>query len=43
MAASDDALVEGWWSVGEEATWALRVLGGEEDPPLPGDRNSHRA
>jgi HEAT repeat protein len=37
MAASDGALVEGWWSVGEEATWALRVLAGEEDPPLPRD------
>ena len=40
MAASDDALVEGWWSVGEEAAWALRVLAGEEDPPLPGDGDS---
>ena len=43
MAASDDALVEGWWSVGEEATWALRVLAGEEDPPLPGGGDSRRA
>ena len=43
MADSDDALVEGWWSVGEEATWALRVLAGEEDPPLPGDGDTRRA
>jgi HEAT repeat protein len=35
MAAADNAVVEGWWSVGEEAEWALRVLAGEEDPPLP--------
>jgi HEAT repeat protein len=39
LAADDDAAVEGWWSVGEEAEWALRVLAGEEDPPLPRDRN----
>jgi HEAT repeat protein len=31
----DPARVDGWWSVGEEAEWALRVLAGEEDPPLP--------
>ena len=34
----DDAKVEGWWTVGEEATWALRCLDGEEDPPLPQPR-----
>jgi HEAT repeat protein len=32
---ADDAPVEGWWTVGEEAGWALRCLDGEEDPPLP--------
>ena len=31
----DDASIEGWWTVGEEAGWALRCLDGEEDPPLP--------
>jgi HEAT repeat protein len=31
----DQAVVEGWWSVGSEADWALRLLAGEEDPPLP--------
>ena len=31
----DEAPVEGWWTVGEEAEWALRCLDGEEDPPLP--------
>jgi HEAT repeat protein len=31
----DDSLVLGWWTVGEEAVWALRCLDGEEDPPLP--------
>jgi HEAT repeat protein len=35
LASTDHAEVEGWWSVAEEATWALRVLDGEEDPPLP--------
>ena len=39
LAGDDDAVVAGWWSVGEEAQWALRVLAGEEDPPLPGDRD----
>jgi HEAT repeat protein len=43
LAASDDALVEGWWSVAEEAQWALRVLAGEEDPPLPRDRDPEPA
>jgi HEAT repeat protein len=43
MAASDDAVVEGWWSVREEADWALRVLAGEEDPPLPRDRDPEPA
>jgi HEAT repeat protein len=32
---SDEAAIEGWWTVGEEAEWALRCLDGEEDPPLP--------
>lgn len=31
----DEAKIEGWWTVGEEAKWALRCLDGEEDPPLP--------
>jgi HEAT repeat protein len=31
----DEAIIEGWWSVGQEAEWALRCLDGEEDPPLP--------
>jgi HEAT repeat protein len=34
---ADDAGVEGWWTVAEEAEWALRCLDGEEDPPLPRD------
>jgi HEAT repeat protein len=32
---ADEAVIEGWWSVGEEAQWALRCLDGEEDPPHP--------
>jgi HEAT repeat protein len=36
LAGSDHEAVEGWWSVAEEADWALRLLDGEEDPPLPG-------
>jgi HEAT repeat protein len=36
LAASDEETLPGWWSVAEEADWALRVLDGEEDPPLPG-------
>jgi HEAT repeat protein len=43
MAGADDAIVEGWWTVAEEAEWALRVLAGEEDPPLPRDRNPEPA
>jgi HEAT repeat protein len=31
----DEAIVEGWWTIGQEAEWALRCLDGEEDPPLP--------
>jgi HEAT repeat protein len=31
----DEAKIEGWWTVGQEAEWALRCLEGEEDPPLP--------
>jgi HEAT repeat protein len=34
----DEANVEGWWTVGDEAEWALRCLEGEEDPPLPQPR-----
>jgi len=32
---ADDALLEGWWTVGQEAEWALRCLCGEGHPPLP--------
>jgi HEAT repeat protein len=35
LADTDGAEVDGWWTVAEEAEWALRVLNGEEDPPLP--------
>jgi HEAT repeat protein len=35
LADTDGEEVEGWWTVSEEAEWALRVLNGEEDPPLP--------
>lgn len=35
LADTDGEEIEGWWSVSEEAEWALRVLNGEEDPPLP--------
>jgi HEAT repeat protein len=35
LADNDGAEIDGWWSVAEEAEWALRVLDGEEDPPLP--------
>ena len=35
---TDTEEIDGWWSVGEEADWALRVLDGEEDPPLPRPR-----
>lgn len=31
----DAAFVTGWWTVGQEAEWALRCLDGEEHPPLP--------
>jgi HEAT repeat protein len=31
----DDAFLEGWWTVGREAEWALRCLDGEVHPPLP--------
>jgi HEAT repeat protein len=33
--AHDETAVEGWWTVGQEAEWALRCLNGEDDPPLP--------
>jgi len=35
LADTDGAEIDGWWSVAEEAEWALRLLNGEEDPPLP--------
>jgi HEAT repeat protein len=35
LADTDGTEIDGWWSVSEEAEWALRVLNGEEDPPLP--------
>lgn len=35
---TDTEEIQGWWSVGEEADWALRVLDGEENPPLPNRR-----
>jgi HEAT repeat protein len=38
LAAGDHETIEGWWSVAEEAGWALRLLDGEEDPPLPSAR-----
>jgi HEAT repeat protein len=38
LADSDGDEIDGWWSVAEEAEWALRVLDGEEDPPLPNQR-----
>jgi HEAT repeat protein len=31
----DGAEIDGWWTVGQEAEWALRCLDGEADPPLP--------
>jgi HEAT repeat protein len=31
----DDAFVVGWWTVRQEAEWALRCLDGEDHPPLP--------
>jgi HEAT repeat protein len=39
LAETDHRLVRGWWSVAEEAEWALRLLDGEEDPPLPERRD----
>jgi HEAT repeat protein len=35
LAETDRARIDGWWSVAEEAQWALRVLSGEHDAPLP--------
>jgi HEAT repeat protein len=35
LADTDGEEIDGWWTVAEEAEWALRVLNGEEDPPLP--------
>ena len=32
---ADQAFIEGWWTVAQEAEWALRCLDGEEHPPLP--------
>jgi HEAT repeat protein len=31
----DESFVEGWWTVAQEAEWALRCLDGEAHPPLP--------
>jgi HEAT repeat protein len=31
----DETFVDGWWTVAQEAEWALRCLDGEEHPPLP--------
>jgi HEAT repeat protein len=31
----DETFVEGWWTVAQEADWALRCLDGELHPPLP--------
>lgn len=31
----DEERIDGWWSVAEEAEWALRLLAGEENPPVP--------
>jgi HEAT repeat protein len=38
LVGTDQEAIPGWWSVSEEAEWALRVLDGEEDPPLPAPR-----
>lgn len=35
LADTDGEEIDGWWTVAEEAEWALRILNGEEDPPLP--------
>jgi HEAT repeat protein len=35
LAETDDARIEGWWTVSEEAQWALRILAGEHDASLP--------
>ena len=35
MLLTDEAFIEGWWTVRQEAEWALRCLDGEEHPPLP--------
>jgi HEAT repeat protein len=32
---ADEAFVEGWWTIRQEAEWALRCLDGEDHPPLP--------
>ena len=34
----DETEIEGWWTIAEEADWALRCLDGEDDPPLPRPR-----
>ncbi len=31
----DETFVDGWWTVAQEAEWALRCLEGELHPPLP--------
>jgi HEAT repeat protein len=35
LAATDRTPVKGWWTVAEEAEWAMRVLDGDPDPPQP--------
>jgi HEAT repeat protein len=35
MLLTDESFIEGWWTVRQEAEWALRCLDGEEHPPLP--------
>jgi HEAT repeat protein len=39
LAETDRTPIEGWWTVAEEADWALRVLDGEPDAPLPSERH----
>src|SRR5919199_5049100 len=42
LARDDDAELDGWWTVGEEAEWALKLLAGELDAPLPREREPER-
>lgn len=32
---ADETFLEGWWTIRQEAGWALRCLDGEDHPPLP--------